>query len=286
MIQLKSRCWMLSFSSTRQPRAYVRSRRSDFGENYFSPCPVCCAFVPSLLGYYRLLYGFSQKEFYRHSALSPFKRLEERNELSKSTTPRIAPLCKSLASTGRLFVKQLDNLSIQIIRDLQLMTLGAQLRGSRNTKLGKSATGELFSLIENLVRPYVQSQTAQKLELKNESGRTVIVTFSSDPDISITEELPSSVRPLVAIEIKGGTDVSNIHNRIGEAEKSHQKAKLQGFFELWSILGAEVDLVMASSESPTTTRFFALSKLRDITSPEHKDFRDQLHSVIGIKGIS
>jgi hypothetical protein len=32
----------------------------------------------------------------------------------------------------------------------------------------------------------------------------------------------------VAVEIKGGKDYSNIHNRIGEAEKSHQKAKKEG----------------------------------------------------------
>ena len=32
-------------------------------------------------------------------------------------------------------------------------------------------------------------------------------------------------RPLVAIEVKAGTDASNIHNRIGEAEKSHLKAR-------------------------------------------------------------
>ena len=206
--------------------------------------------------------------------------------MSGSTRPRIAPLCESLAKTGQVFVEQLDSLSIQTIRDLQMMTLGAQLRGSRNTTLGKSATVEVFNLIEGLVRPYVESQTTQKLELKNDSGRKVLVLFSSDPDIAITEDLPSGVRPLVSIEIKGGTDISNIHNRIGEAEKSHQKAKGQGFFEIWTILGADADLKMASRESPTTTRFYRLSRLRDDTSPDHNDFRDRLHSVIGIKGIS
>jgi hypothetical protein len=39
------------------------------------------------------------------------------------------------------------------------------------------------------------------------------------------------VRSLAAIEIKGGRDYSNIHNRIGEAEKSHQKAEKQGYVE-------------------------------------------------------
>ena len=43
--------------------------------------------------------------------------------------------------------------------------------------------------------------------------------FAADPDICIREELPSGkFRNLVAIEIKGGKDYSNVHNRIGEAE--------------------------------------------------------------------
>ena len=180
----------------------------------------------------------------------------------------------------------LNDLSIQTIRDLQMMTLGAQLRGSRNTSLGKNATVEVFRLIEGLVRPYIKSQTTQKLELENESERKVVVAFAPDPDIAITEELPSVIRPLVSIEIKGGTDISNIHNRIGEAEKSHQKAKEQKFFEFWTILGASVDTQTASSESPTTSRFYQLSELRDESSKEHEDFRDQLHALIGIKGTS
>lgn len=255
------------------------------GELFF-PVPCLLQARPSLLGYYRLLYGFSQKEFYRHSALARFKRLEEGNELLESVKPHLAKLCKSLAKAGQVLVDSLDDLSMQTIRDLQMMTLGAQLRGSRNTTLGKNATVEVFRLIEGLVHPYVKNQTDQKLELENESERKVVVAFAPDPDIAITEELPSGVRPLVSIEIKGGTDISNIHNRIGEAEKSHQKAKEQNFFEFWTILGAPVDAQTASSESPTTSRFYLLSKLRDETSSEHKDFRDQLHSVIGIKGTS
>jgi len=41
---------------------------------------------------------------------------------------------------------------------------------------------------------------------------------------------------IVAIEVKGGTDVSNAHNRAGEAEKSHTKAKGKGFRDFWTII--------------------------------------------------
>ena len=62
----------------------------------------------------------------------------------------------------------------------------------------------------------------------------VAVEFAPDPDIIITESIsPSQVheRKLIAIEIKGGMGFSDIHNRIGEAEKSHQKTKARGFTE-------------------------------------------------------
>ena len=36
--------------------------------------------------------------------------------------------------------------------------------------------------------------------------------------------------------IKGGTDKSNAHNRAGEAEKSHQKARQQDFRECWTLI--------------------------------------------------
>ncbi|MGZ6228614.1 MAG: XcyI family restriction endonuclease, partial [Candidatus Binataceae bacterium] len=61
--------------------------------------------------------------------------------------------------------------------------------------------------------------------------------FGSDPDLKIQEELePGQVHNKVAIEIKGGTDKSNAHNRAGEAEKSHQKARAQEFNDFWTII--------------------------------------------------
>ncbi len=93
----------------------------------------------------------------------------------------------------------------------------------------------------------------------------------------------SDLRPIVSIEIKGGIDVSNIHNRIGEAEKSHQKAKARGFFEFWTIIAAEVDVSKANQESPTSSRFFHLSQLRNTSSSEYNTFCHLVQSVVGIK---
>lgn len=52
----------------------------------------------------------------------------------------------------------------------------------------------------------------------------MLIEFAPDPDIVIREEFSKGkYRNIITIEVKGGTDFSNIHNRVGEAEKSHQR---------------------------------------------------------------
>jgi hypothetical protein len=95
-----------------------------------------------------------------------------------------------------------------------------------------------------MLAPAGVSAGERSIEIENAAGRRVRVEFASDPDICIREELPSGrFRNLVAIEIKGGRDYSNIHNRIGEAEKSHQKARQDGYVECWTMVGV-MDLNM------------------------------------------
>jgi len=87
---------------------------------------------------------------------------------------------------------------------------------------------------------------------------------------------------LVSIEIKGGTDYSNIHNRLGEAEKSHQNAKSRGFHQFWTILNTDIDDSVSSQESPTTTYFFALHRIKKEGSTEYIRFREILFLTLGI----
>ena len=116
----------------------------------------------------------------------------------------------------------------------------------------------------------------------NDSSRTVRIEFAADPDIQIIEELKSGERGLVSIEIKGGRDVSNIHNRIGEAEKSHQKAKKKGYYEFMTILSVDIDYDTLKEESPTTSHFFHLDRLIDKESNEFNQFRDLISSMLSI----
>ncbi len=252
------------------------------GEIFF-PVPCVLTAQPSLLGYYRLLYGLSQKQFYRFPQLSMFKRMEEHNQITDLLKQNLTQLCIRLSQTGSILLDAMGNVDLRTLRDLQLITLGAQLRGSQNTKLGKDATVDVFSLIVSIVHDNILEETPRRITLTNAAGRNVIIAFSSDPDITFTETMPSGERPLVSIEIKGGTDISNIHNRIGEAEKSHQKAKSKGFFEFWTIIGADVDISMAKRESPTSSRFFHLGQIKELSSQEYKVFSDLVQSVVGIK---
>ena len=251
------------------------------GERFFA-VPSMIHANPYLVGYYRLLLGFSQKEFYNKGPFGGFKKPEEAGQVSLAAHPRVTGLCRSLIGSAELLVDGLDQLSLDAVHDLQLLTLGPQLRGSRNTKLGREADRQVYDLVKSAVEPYLKASTNRSLTISNDSGRIVQIDFASDPDIRIVQELASGERPLVAIEVKGGTDKSNVHNRLGEAEKSHQKAKARGFFEFWTILRLDVDASRATQESPTTTHFFHLDRIRTPSTREAKQFQELLSSLIGI----
>ena len=207
------------------------------GELIF-PVPCLIEANPRLLGYYRLLMGFSQKECYNKGSLSRFSSLEAKGIIPPRVRGEIAALCEAFCERASQLINGLgiERVSAALIDDLTLLTLGPQLRGSNNTLIGKLANQAVFEVIQRIVNKAVIKRTETKLELENASGRTVIIAFSADPDISITEKTsPTSTRKIIAIEIKGGTDQSNIWNRLGEAEKSHQSAKQLGFVEFWTI---------------------------------------------------
>ena len=94
---------------------------------------------------------------------------------------------------------------------------------------------------------------------------------------------PNNLRNIVAIEVKAGLDFSNIHKRIGEAEKSHQKAKADGYVERWTVVNVDrVDIAMARRESPSTDRFYRLSQIDSRTRDEYQDFYNRIIALTGI----
>jgi hypothetical protein len=176
---------------------------------------------PKLVGYYRLLYGISQKEFYKSYAR--LKAFEEYNGNRLFSEKEILDAVHVLVLIGEALVKGINTISKEIAHELQLLTLGPQLRGARNTELGKAATARTFALLKDIIRGSIVEETGDSISIINSAGRRVLIRFSSDPDIAITEHLESGDRKLVSIEIKGGTDYSNAHNRLGEAERSREE---------------------------------------------------------------
>jgi hypothetical protein len=257
------------------------------GEVFF-PVPYLIRKAPYLLGYYRLLYGFSQKEFYKRE-FARVKGMEARGTITDATAPLIEPLCHSLIQTAGILFDEVEPLALDIVNDLQLLTLGPQLRGGHNVDVGQVAVKSIAELLKKLLATYDVKDKGRKLTIENDSGLLVEISYGSDPDISVVQKLGSGEeRKLVAIEIKGGTDASNVWNRLGEAEKSHRSAKKRGYNEMWTVTAVDLEKspdvsARAREKTPTTTRFFFLGRIVDTGSAEGISFRDLLGSVMGAK---
>lgn len=253
---------------------------------FVTPCALMAS--PYLLGYYRLLLGFSQKEFYTaKTGASYYKSAETSGQLSPKAISHLSAFCAALnlALAELIAGVGIERVSKQLLDDLSLLTLGPQLRGGANVRKGDAAIAQVFEIIHRIVQGNTIESGNGRIRLDNAAGRPVLIEFAPDPDLILREEISEGVyRNIIAIEIKGGTDYSNIHNRIGEAEKSHQKARQNGFTECWTIVNVDgLDSKMAHKESPTTNRFYRLSDLLNTDTSEFKDFRNRIVSLSGIK---
>jgi hypothetical protein len=259
------------------------------GELLF-PVPCLLEVNPYLLGYYRLLLGFSQKEFYSSTfGVSCFKNMETKGILNKRYQNKLLDLCKALIKSSISLIEELssENLNNKFIDDLTLLTIGPQLRGGANVEKGTAGIIDVFNIIHTIVEKSitVSESNKSKITITNAAGRKVLIEFASDPDIVIREEIGKNhYRNIVAIEVKGGRDFSNIHNRVGEAEKSHQKAKQNGYVECWTVVNVDrIDIETAKKESPSTNKFYIISQLVSAKGNEYQDFKENIISLTGIK---
>lgn len=257
------------------------------GESAFCT-PVLLRRRPALLGYYRLLLGFSQKAFYATSTgLVAFKPLED-GKMPAALAERLDELCLALNNAAGQLVTSLTPplLSQDSFGDLALLTLGAQLRGGANVQKGALGIERVFLIIQEIVAHTTTETTTRCIALTNNAGRSVRIEFAADPDIIIREALsdqPDDWRNVIAIEIKAGTDFSNIHNRVGEAEKSHQKARKAGYTECWTIVNVDpFDVESARMESPSTSRFYRMSALESRNGPDYADFKARVLALASI----
>ena len=257
------------------------------GEALFAT-PLLVSARPALLTYYRTLLGYSQKEFYKAgSGLTVFRRAEEGFGLSTKALSALPALCSCLNAQACELLLGIDALPLtaQLLNELSLLSVGPQLRGGSNNTRGESGIGQVFEVILSALA-HAKPEVADKaMTLINASKRTIVIRVAADPDIVIQEVLASGeCLPLLAIEVKAGTDASNIHNRIGEAEKSHLKAKARKFTKFWTIVNVDtLDLDFAHKQSPTTNQFFKLSELLALGSENRQQFVNYIISLVGIQ---
>jgi len=268
--------------------ALAQARHGLRGELVFAvPCVLQAN--PHLLAYYRLLLGYSQKAFFtKATGASAFKALEADGRLPEKVNLELPNFCESLNQAAAALVQGigLEGITKSLLDDLTLLTFGPQLRGGANVRKGGDATQRVFAIIHAIVKRSAKaSGTSSRIEVRNAARRTVLIEFAADPDIIIREQTAKGgYINKIAIEIKGGTDYSNIHNRLGEAEKSHQKARSGGFTQCWTVVNVSgLNNTLACRESPSTDRFYNLAELENTGSDAYQDFREQLISLTGIR---
>lgn len=253
-------------------------------DEYVFPVPAVVEAKPTLIGYYRLLLGAPQKSFYKGSTgMGLFKSMEEMGTMSAKQKAHMPDFCKAMAQPLADLVRQIPSFTERDLRELPLLTFGSQLQGSNNTQIGKKAMQEVFVAITEILEKSVSKKEPNRLTLKNAAGRTVFVILSHDPDVCIQEQVEDRVHSKVAVEVKGGTDVSNAHNRAGEAEKSHLKAKQKGFKDFWTIISKTgLEMYKLKQESQTTTEWFDVTEILARDGKDWQDFRQRLAAAVGI----
>src|SRR5690606_1883988 len=93
------------------------------GELVF-PVPLLLTENPHLLGYYRMLLGFSQKEFYtKHFGASRFRSMETKGVLAKTQSDALPELCHAMIHSATALINGigLDRLSRSLLDDLTLL---------------------------------------------------------------------------------------------------------------------------------------------------------------------
>ena len=259
-------------------------------DEHIFPVPVILEVKPTLIGYYRLLLGISQKSFYQGSTgMGQFKSMELRGIFKANRRPDLEGFCSAIGQSLADLVRQISpHFSSRDVCELPLLTLGSQFQGGNNNSIGKQAAMDVFVSVSELVKGYIESEDTRTITIKNASGRKVVIALASDPDIRIQEEFePGKLHNKVAIEIKGGSDISNAHNRAGEAEKSHQKARNKGFRDYWTMISKTgLDLQKLKTESPTTNSWFDVAQVLGREGEDWKEFKSRFAEAAGIPVIS
>lgn len=254
------------------------------GERVF-PVPAIIARAPPLIGYYRMLLGLSRKEFSQSNRLryGPWLAAEESGILSPRLEPMLDPFCSALIAPLTELVQAMNVFDDRDLSDLTLLTLGPTLQGGRNNVIGSRVALQVFESIHALVAPWITFEGAGMVRFVTSTGRPFEVVTGSDPDLRIDEGEGTETWPLVAIEIKGGGDASNAHNRAGEAEKSQLKAIGMGYTHRWTAMRMQgLNRARIREETPSSTEVFDVTEVIARSGADWDLFRQLFGELIGV----
>jgi hypothetical protein len=189
---------------------------------------------PSLLLYYRCIALLSQKGLQSLSGIA-VADVETRRRVSIPPESR-QNVVLAINSVLSVVVNSLEELHDELLRAFLYSSAGAQIQGSWNNAIGEHGHTVVKKLIlESLMEEAVQlvwknDSTTKVNEIKTEELRDRIpqvkvlrltdgfhCIFSSEPDVSLRSP---DEKPLIAVEVKAGTDPAGALERLGAATKS------------------------------------------------------------------
>lgn len=255
-------------------------------EEHVFPTPVVLDAAPKLVGYYRLLLGVPQKTFYAgRTGMSRFRNMEVSGTITSRQRESLPEYCVAMAAALAELVRQISpRVTSRDIAELPLLTLGSQIQGGQNNLIGQKATRDIFLVMAEVLEGHIDPAHADsELTVQNRQGETVLITLASDPDVTVRRSVAGALQHNLAIEIKGGEDRSNAHNRAGEAEKSHGTAKRNHYAQCWTIFALTgLDITKIKQESPSTDEWFDLGHVLAREGADFTRFCRLLLDVIGL----
>jgi hypothetical protein len=107
-------------------------------DEHVFPVPAILEDSPTLVGYYRLLLGVSQKQFYDGATgFGIFKSMEHLGTMGQKQQEALPAFCTTMGQSLADLIRQLSpTVTNRDVSDLQLLTIGAQFRGSANNLRG------------------------------------------------------------------------------------------------------------------------------------------------------
>jgi len=249
------------------------------------PVPAILQHAPPLIGYYRMLLGLSKKEFGDSDKLGygPWLKAEERATIPTRLLPQLPRLCAAFIEPLVKLVYAMDTFDDRDLSDLALLTLGPTLQRARNNIIGSRAAKDVFDALRTLVADWTTFDSERLIRFKAPNEQTFVLIQGADPDVRLDATAASGDPvPVIAMEVKGGRDTRNIHNRAGEAEKSHLKARIAGYEHRWTIMMMRgLDRNRLRSETPSTTALFDATEVMDQLGADWEALKREFCAMIG-----